>query len=271
MDLLCIIVRWAVQSLNVIISNSLHAFFICQYPNGGDREGKHVFCMRKLFYACIVVLCNTIFVQAQSKSSETVYLKNGSIIKGEVVEMISNKQVKVKTADGSLFVYTTDEVEKIVKEKEEKRQYPFKTTNKDTYKTTGLRGIVELGYIAGDFSAPEFSLSLGYQINPYFFVGAGAGAQYLINAEGAAIPVFADLRGCMFLGMVSPFISLKIGYEKFIDIKYEDGGVYCSPTFGVKIMTTQRQAVNLGLGLTSSKTKGWNSDKGFTLKIGYEF
>lgn len=215
------------------------------------------------------MLCCVVFIQAQNQSTETVYLKNGSIIKGKVVEMIPDKQIKVKTTDGSLFVYTMDEIEKITKE--EKRHSSFKTFTDDAYETSGFKGIVELGYVAGNFSAPEFSLSVGYQINPYFSIGPGAGIQYLIEAGIVAIPIFADLRGCLFLGKISPFVSLKMGYEKLIDVGYVDGGFYCNPSIGAKVMTTKRQAINFGLGLTTFSPKGWSKEMGTTFKLGYEF
>jgi hypothetical protein len=47
---------------------------------------------------------------------DAVYLKNGSIIRGSVVEMIPDSVVRLLTSDGSLFVFPMKEVEKIVKE-----------------------------------------------------------------------------------------------------------------------------------------------------------
>jgi hypothetical protein len=47
---------------------------------------------------------------------EVLYLKNGSIIRGMIIEQIPNEQVKIKTGDGSVFVYTMDQVLKITKE-----------------------------------------------------------------------------------------------------------------------------------------------------------
>ena len=39
------------------------------------------------------------------KQQEIVYLKNGSVIRGTVIEQVPNKSIKVQTADGSIFVY----------------------------------------------------------------------------------------------------------------------------------------------------------------------
>jgi hypothetical protein len=46
---------------------------------------------------------------------DVVYLKNGSIIKGLIIEQVPNVQIKVQTKDGSILVFKFDEIEKIVK------------------------------------------------------------------------------------------------------------------------------------------------------------
>ena len=47
---------------------------------------------------------------------DVVYLKNGSIIKGVIVEQYPNVQIKIQTKDGNTFVFKMDEIEKITKE-----------------------------------------------------------------------------------------------------------------------------------------------------------
>ena len=47
---------------------------------------------------------------------DVVYLKNGSIIKGTIIEQIMNVQIKLQTKDGNLFVFKHEEIEKITKE-----------------------------------------------------------------------------------------------------------------------------------------------------------
>ncbi len=47
---------------------------------------------------------------------EVMYLKNGSIVRGTIVEQISNQSLKIQTNDGSVFVYEMAEVVKIAKE-----------------------------------------------------------------------------------------------------------------------------------------------------------
>lgn len=243
-------------------------------PIGGDREDS-INIMKRLLLTLVVIFYSTMYAQAQSQSTETVYLKNGSAIKGNVIEMIPSKQIKIQTADGSIFVYTIDEVDKITKEENSNNNLLnlFKNQSHTSYKTTGFRGAVEFGYVAGDLKGPELTFSLGGQINPYLFIGAGSGLQYLTDLEKACIPVFADIKGYLLKGSITPYVSLKIGY-KFPLYAGLDGGFYCSPTVGVRAMTTNRSAIILGIGFSSQKIQNWRysfTGNGFTIKLGYEF
>lgn len=71
--------------------------------------------MKKTILSFVSLFCLTVISFAQNVN-ETVYLKNGSVIKGVIVEQIPNKSLKIQTADENLFVYNLDEVEKITKE-----------------------------------------------------------------------------------------------------------------------------------------------------------
>ena len=46
----------------------------------------------------------------------TVYLKNGSIIKGQIVEIVPNKSIKLQTIDGSIFLFKFEDIEKYTQE-----------------------------------------------------------------------------------------------------------------------------------------------------------
>lgn len=62
---------------------------------------------------CFIVL----FANAQGQNMEDViYLKNGSIIHGTIIEQVPNESLKIKTKDGSVFVYKMADLDKITKE-----------------------------------------------------------------------------------------------------------------------------------------------------------
>ena len=66
-----------------------------------------------LFLACLMGMT---FAFAQTSLQDVVYLKNGSIIRGDIIEMIPGETVKIMTTDGSVFVHNFADVEKFTKE-----------------------------------------------------------------------------------------------------------------------------------------------------------
>jgi hypothetical protein len=67
-----------------------------------------------LAFSFILFIGNNLI--AQTNYRDIVYLKNGSIIKGIVLEQIPNVSLKMKTSDGNIFVFEMKDVEKITKE-----------------------------------------------------------------------------------------------------------------------------------------------------------
>ena len=61
---------------------------------------------------------------------DAVYLKNGSIVRGTVVELVPDSVVKVLTADSSVFVFAKTEVSQIAKESIPRRAFPVGVQDK---------------------------------------------------------------------------------------------------------------------------------------------
>ena len=66
-----------------------------------------------------LVACLTAFVATAPifahQVEDVVYLKNGEIVRGTIVEQILGESLEIQTQDGSVFVYSMDEITKIVK------------------------------------------------------------------------------------------------------------------------------------------------------------
>lgn len=71
-----------------------------------------------------IVLCLLMVAaaNAQERSEETVYLKNGSVIKGTIIEE-KDDQLKIETPNGSVFTIGSYDVEKIVRNSGNARNY----------------------------------------------------------------------------------------------------------------------------------------------------
>ena len=99
-------------------------------------------------------------VIGQVKSQDVVYLKNGSIIRGIIVEQVPNKSLKIETSDRSIFVYQIDEIEKIITEN------TLKSSNKPRVKR-GFIGVSAAASIpVGSFSETSTGYTkIGLQLN----------------------------------------------------------------------------------------------------------
>lgn len=87
----------------------------------------------KLFVLVFFCFGVGLWLNAQS-SVNVVHLKNGSVLKGVIIEQIPNESLKLRLYDGSVFVFRADEIEKITLEeavqievKEQKAVEPAKT------------------------------------------------------------------------------------------------------------------------------------------------
>lgn len=72
--------------------------------------------MKKLFIAIsgiLAFLSITFHGEGQTVTRSVLYLKNGSIIRGTIIEMIPDSLIKIQTGDKNVFVYKYREIEKI--------------------------------------------------------------------------------------------------------------------------------------------------------------
>jgi hypothetical protein len=67
----------------------------------------------KKFILVLVLFCNC---KSQNNYEDVVYLKNGSIIHGIIIEQVPGVSLKIKNHYNDVFFYKIDEVEKITKE-----------------------------------------------------------------------------------------------------------------------------------------------------------
>ena len=77
-----------------------------------------------LMIGCVVAI--GLFTEAKAQITEDViYLKNGSVVRGIIVEQIPNETLRIRTRGGSEFVFKMSEVLKITKELPIHRESPM--------------------------------------------------------------------------------------------------------------------------------------------------
>ena len=223
----------------------------------------------------LLLFIGSIATSVAQNVQEIVYLKNGSVVRGVVVEQVPGVSLKIQTSDGSIFAYQMSEVVKITKESTKNKNGNTLNLNNNSGNESGYKGFIDLGYTigVGDFGIDrlELSTSHGCQFNPYLYVGAGVAANYYFDAEVIGMPIFAHVRGNILNNSISPYVDFRIGYSPLEDVQ----GLYMAPSIGCKI-----KSFNVSLGYVMQKAKyydyyyddeGSENCGGFSLKVGFEF
>jgi len=165
--------------------------------------------------------------QAQNNYEDVVYLKNGSIIHGMIIEQVPNVSIKIKSGP-NVFVYKMEEIEKITREEV---QGGIGIGADYGYRKKGYAGSYEIGLsdYPKDENVAMFAIMLvnGYRFNPYFSLGLGAGAE-ISTKDIFNIPVYADMRAYFTKTRVAPFFNFGAGYN--VVIKGADYYYYSSGT-----------------------------------------
>lgn len=209
-----------------------------------------------------------------SSAKEVVYLKNGSIIKGDIVEIIPNKTLTVETADGSSFVCNYDDIDKITREKTENNEViAKKSEDNETLATPKIKdnsSPLKRGYSAqinSDFFVsshmigPTITTVHGFRFNPKISIGLGTGFRFDAFNDDLSIPVFANVRYDILDRKISPFMAANSGIA--IGIGKLNTGFYGSFDFGCRF---KRFSLSTGVETTKSRETDyymvpeWNGD-----------
>ena len=72
--------------------------------------------MKKIYLSLLILVTICLNASAQQSYQDVVYLKNGSIIRGTIIEQVPNQYLKIETPDRSVFVYQMSEITKMARE-----------------------------------------------------------------------------------------------------------------------------------------------------------
>ena len=204
---------------------------------------------------------------------DVVYLKNGSIIRGQVIEQKMGEYIKIKIVGGSIFVYKTEEVDKIEKEEKETvfNKYVPRRMRPKIYKEKGVIAHLKLGFMPGVNTGGWAVLGvnahglLGYHLNPNWMVGIGMGIDGYFPE--ALTPIYLEGRYYLKQSSLSPYARLAAGYASAIpnwQTVSANGGIYLNPGVGVRFGSRSKVHFTFDFGLKLQKayyvTRTWNWD-----------
>lgn len=157
--------------------------------------------MKKLIGLAIMLIFMFFPLSAQ-KNKDVLYLKNGSSIYGKLLE-VTDSIYKIKTPDGSIFIFSSAEVKKFSNE-----MPPF-----DGRKKSGFGFVMEAGLLIGaqssDYKAPfSFNFLVNMTSNTQNIFGLGSGVEFLGQSF---TPIFIEYKYLFSDRKTTPFIFFRGG------------------------------------------------------------
>lgn len=211
---------------------------------------------------------------------DVVHLKNGNTVRGMIIEQVPNESVKIKGQDGSIFVFSMDEVLKFTKEidhvaaSERSARIepgPRERTDLGTVKHEGFVNISQVSYGLGigeidrsvsnasglptESSVDNASNYIRFEtVNGFWLddgtlsLGIGIAYQYYSLEDFGQLPVFLDIRLLPLVGRTVPVVILQPGYSFGLvtdDTMREGLGIAAG--LGLSTQISEKNALVLGL------------------------
>jgi hypothetical protein len=166
-----------------------------------------------------------LFPLSAQKNKDVLYLKNGSIINGKLVE-VSNNTYKIRTSDGSLFIFQSSEVEKMLNE------VPYFEGRKKSGAGFALEAGLLFGVKTEEYTAPfSFNMLGNYTTNTTHIFGIGSGVEYIGQAY---MPLFVEYKQLFSDRKTTPFVFTRIGNLFHLQGDSESSDSYTNPYYNEK-------------------------------------
>ncbi len=199
---------------------------------------------------------------------DVVYLKNGNIIRGEILEHIQDQYVSIQTPDQNIWRFAYNELTHITLEPVSHIK-PIKFIQQPE---KGFNGKISLSTLVAN-GKPEYERSVipalfivqSYRFYPLLNTGIGTGLKVL--DRGMMLPVFVEINGDITTGRtINPYLYAQGGYGfaihkgqqrqiwengEWIDETGEvKGGIYAGLGAGIRLLTKNDMSWLFTLGYT---------------------
>ncbi|WMX12760.1 MULTISPECIES: hypothetical protein [unclassified Aureispira] len=249
----------------------------------------------KIFISLLLICLSFGAVLGQTTTEDVVYFKDGSILRGQILEYTPKSEIKIQVRGGSILVYPSSTILKIEKEKSTNEVQPVEKPR--TLHVPQSRGwyhsFAGSNVIPAPFTGPGFfsvfnllgfklEYSVGYKFHKLFGVGLHIG--FLAAGADGTVPICANFRGYLMEKSVSPYYDMNIGYGLSLNSLSgingngsTSGGLHLHPAIGVRFPSTRKGHTTLDLGylIQMGRTTGFGGERttlfALTLRVGATF
>lgn len=190
--------------------------------------------MKAIFRTFIIITAfMPLAIYAQNGMQDVIYLKNGNIYKGMIIETVPNVSYKIESRDGNVFAVKAEEVDKITKEKKEYAQSDYGHWGHRPWDNDSVRYVPrEKGYfnelqVLIENVQGGVRFVNGYKFNKFAYLGIGVGVDRVFSnpfnpkVNGLAKKELAGVYLPLYLyhsgdgpgkGRFTPFYTIEAGY-----------------------------------------------------------
>jgi len=168
--------------------------------------------MKKINFVIFALIIFSSQLSGQ-KPLDTLYLKNGSVVYGNLRKSTENI-FRIQTHDGFLFSFSKDEVDRFISKSASKPKYE---------RPDGWGFSIQSGLNFGSGRESFFMLAsvtpmVSYTVNPISTISAGTGLELY---EELMLPLFLEYKVNFFEKNVTPFLYVKGGGLFFLSASEE--------------------------------------------------
>ena len=202
---------------------------------------------------CFISFCTLLMsgnLLAQSKE-DVLYLSNGSILKGKVIENISGDKTTIKIIGNNIIVVPDSLIKMLLLN----HAIPVKER---TNTASPVEMTSNVNFYGGSQNSGGFTFITSYRFPFRLATGVGMGIEWFDHQQ---IPFIADIKYCFLKGWWSPYIYAQGGYAVPLSQEGDDewtenhGGALVGTGIGMRFNFTRRNALVFSLGYRYQKTE----------------
>jgi len=211
-----------------------------------------------------------------AKPTDIVYLKDGSVLKGQIVSYEQGRSLLFKLQNGETITLQDANIARIVQDTGEPRSNsydgltqtrPKKVKKEPVYNFSerGFYDVLSLGSLNTRTSNSEFKMGIslhnvaGFQFSRMLGIGLGLGIEtYGTDDREVIYPVFAEFRGYFNKKIKAPYYTLNAGYGFMATNEREfiteaRGGWMLHPAVGLRFSANKHSNITADIGYKFQK------------------
>ncbi len=189
-----------------------------------------------------------VFAQARE---DVIYLNNGSILRGKVVENINGVRTRIEIVGRNIIVIPDSAVKLILMDQS---VAPLDRENK----ASPVEMTANVSFLGGSKNSGSCTFITSYRFPSRLSVGGGIGNEWFDQQQ---IPFIADVKYSFLKGSWSPYLYAQGGFAVPLSKKVDGdnsehyGGVLAGAGAGIRFNFTKHNAIIFSLGYRYQKTK----------------